>query len=444
LRRAISAIVVLAIAALLPACGPPDDPERRPNVLLISIDALRGDRLSCAGYDRHTTPFLDRLGAGGIRFSQTFVNTHGTPPSHATLFSSLYQQSHRVGMDAGPEDTAAHRLPESIELLPEILARGGWTTVAVTGGGYLSQSFGYARGFQSFSDQARNIEQGTAMLIDALAAAPHDQPVFAFYHSYQVHSPYTPPEAYQHLFGEHDSSVEPTSEALLAIQTNPRKRLDRRDFDYLEALYDREIRYTDDTLGAMFDRLEASGFLDHAIVVVTSDHGEEFGDHGGLLHGGSLFDELLHVPMIVSGSGIPSGVVDPRLASTIDVAPTILGAVGIEPPPQMEGSDLLAAAAPDWSRQRVFSQYGSSLYSVRSQRWKLILRGGGRVLLFDLRRDPAEQRNVSDRFPDVTDRLRSELRSWRSERPRLDLESATSIKLSKQEEQRLKALGYVD
>jgi arylsulfatase A-like enzyme len=304
-RRGVSREAVfrrIGIAALIlccSACSRPQAESNPPNILLISIDALRADHLSCYGYDRPTSPMIDSLAARGTRFSKAFVNTHGTPPSHTTLLASLYQETHRVGIN--PVSTTDTGIPVEVEMVQELLSDADWHTLAVTGGGYMSADFGFSRGFDVYVDRAGRVARQAADLVKHIRPAlGSDRPVFAFLHTYQVHSPYAPPKRFRGLFGAYRASIEATSEALLEINSDASKVLTRVEFEYLESLYDGEIRYTDEVLGELLESLAAIGFLDNAVVVVTSDHGEEFGEHGGVLHGGKLFEELLHVPLIIA------------------------------------------------------------------------------------------------------------------------------------------------
>jgi arylsulfatase A-like enzyme len=449
-RRCVSPEVVIrriGIAVLilwLSACAPPPAETELPNVLLVSIDALRADHLSCYGYDRQTSPVLDGLAARGTRFSMAFVNTHGTPPSHATLLSSLYQETHRVGIGSEP---MVHTLPTGVEMVQELFSAAGWHTVAVTGGGFMSADYGFSRGFDVYVDRAGRVARQAEELAKHIRSViGSGRPVFAFLHTYQVHSPYAPPKRFRKLFGEYESSIEATSEALLELNSDAGREFSREDFEYLESLYDGEIRFTDEVLGSLLASLDAIGFLDNAIVVVTSDHGEEFGEHGGILHGGKLFEELLRVPLIISGTGIDRGVVDPALVSLVDVAPTLLALAGLEIPDSMEGRNVFNRPAPErWQDQRVYSQYGDALYCVRTPRWKLIHRTDGRnVKLFDLHRDPGERRNLRTRYPEVVDALISELEEWRAARPQLDLGSSREVELSQERIEELRSLGYVE
>ena len=443
-----SILTITAVAAILSLVGCATDETREvppPHILLISLDALRGDHLSCYGYDRHTTPFLDELAARGVRYSHASVNTHGTPSSHTTMLSSLYQETHRVWADPASGSRQAPSIPTEVELLQEILGREGWTTAAVTGGGWMSASYGFSRGFDFFSDGGRTADQGADLFIETLGEAlATGDPVFAFFHTYQVHSPYLPPDGYRTLFGEYSGSIEATSEALRPLTTSAGNRLERDDFDFLVSQYDGEIRFLDDSLRELFGRLSKIGFLDNAVVLITADHGEEFGDHGGLLHRGSLFEELVRVPFIVWGRGVPAGVVDPTLVSTIDIVPTLLAAAGSVPLPIMEGRNVLAAQTGAWPDQRIFAQYRDALYSVRTPRFKLIEGAGGHRMLFDLERDPRERRNIAAENPDLTARLAAELAVWRAARPRLDEQASSRTELDPDTEEQLKALGYLD
>jgi len=271
------------------------------------------------------------------------------------------------------------------------------------------------------------------------------RPIFAFYHTYEIHSPYQPPLEYRSLFGEYQSDVSLKSRDLVKIQQKAWKVLKKKDFDFLESRYDGEIRYTDDIMRGFFSDLEKIGFLQNALVIITADHGGEFGDHGGLLHRASLFEELLHIPLILSGPGVPRGVVDPRLVSLIDIAPTILDAAGLKPTEIMAGQSLLTRLPVDqWERQRVFAQYTSRLYSVRTPRWKFILeKGATKNLLFDLRRDPAEHHNLILQYPEIAESLQKEIENWKRELPDLGIDADRPHHISAEVVDDLRALGYI-
>ena len=169
------------------------EPERPPNILFISIDALRADRLEAYGYDRPTSPFLAELGREGLVFENAFVNTHGTTPSHTTMLSGLYQEQHGVGLDPAEAGGVVERPhPRPVELLPEILRAHGYSTVGVTDGGNAGEAFGFARGFDRFDDRGGGIEKGARRVLRMVGEAGAKAPLFVFLHTYEVHSPYRP------------------------------------------------------------------------------------------------------------------------------------------------------------------------------------------------------------------------------------------------------------
>ena len=208
-------------------------------------------------------------------------------------------------------------VPASLTMVQQALADRGYTTIGVTENGYVSASLGFDRGFTNFFDGAVGMKGGISKLMELLAKySESDDPIFAFYHTYEIHSPYTPPEEYQTIFGQFESDFVPTNDNLKDF-TDRASELSDADLAFLNAMYDGGIRYADDLLRQFFASLEEIGFLDQCLVIITSDHGEEFGDHGGLLHKRTLYDELLRVPLILVGEGVSVGKVDERMASSV-------------------------------------------------------------------------------------------------------------------------------
>ncbi len=451
-RRLPLPLLVLLVLLLSAGCGPRTvERDPRPNILLISLDTLRADRLSAYGYERDTSPFLQQLGSRGVLFTQAFVNTHGTPPSHATLFTSSYQQTHRVSIDALTR-SPDHRLPADLLLLPEVLKEQGYATIGVTGGGYMSEDFGFDQGFDVFYSRPINVRRAARKLLSEIRSELHSgRPIFAFFHTYEIHSPYDPPNSYRDRYGDDSASdFDPTSKNLRRFRGRAHE-IAPEDMDRINNLYDAGIRFTDDTLRELFTDLEAAGFFNDHLTIITSDHGEEFGEHRGVLHPATLFDELLRVPLIVVGTGVESAVED-RLVSSVDVAPTIYSQIGITAPAGSQGRDLLAPMTPGNSNeadeQAIFAQYGNLLYGVRTPRFKLVEnRRSGRFALYDLTRDPRERRDVASKFPEQAAALRARLGEWLE---RVDPESdqaeptGPSMELDAERRKQLEALGYID
>ena len=384
------------------------------------------------------------LAAQGARFSNAFVNTHGTPPSHATLLTSLYQETYQVGFQRDPSQSPDLAVPKGVVMLQELLYANGYQTVAVTDGGYMSAEYGFDRGFLDYFDQGYGIEKGAQRLIEALGRRLlAKEPIFAFLHSYEIHSPYTPPEKYRTLFGHFESDLEPLNENLIPIQSSALEHLQPSDLEFLKARYDGGIRYTDDTLRKLFGRLKELGFLENCLVIVTADHGEEFGDHGGLLHRETLYEELIRVPLILWGKGIDSGRVDEFLVSSVDVVPTVLKHLGLKANLPLAGIDLLSPEDREQDRP-VYSQYGRHRYSIRTQRWKLIYTSAQNTEeLYDLRNDPQEKINLAASEEARVMNLRRRLHLWKSKCPRLDLKRHP-VRPKAELVERLKSLGYVN
>ena len=425
------------------ACGEEVEPDPRPNILLISLDTLRSDRLGMYGYDRDTSPFLDQWASEGVLFTGSHVNTHGTPPSHATLFTSLYQQTHGVSLDV-LDKAQNHKLGDDMRLLPEIMQDQGYVTIGVTAGGYMSDSFGFDQGFDEFHGKPVNVERGVKRLLKAIRRHQgKGKPIFAFFHTYEVHSPYEPPESHRELFGKYDSDLEPSNENLTRLRSKAWD-LSKEDLKHLNALYDAGIRYTDDVMKEMFGKLDNMGFFQNHLTVLTSDHGEEFGEHGGLLHPATLFEELVRVPLVMVGTGLEPKV-DHRLVSTVDVAPTIFARADIPIPRYSEGRDLLAPVAEAQGEvEAVFFQYGDLLYGVKSAGFKLIEnRRTGRIRLHHMERDPKEKRDVSEAFPTVVEVLKGKLDAWRERTTPRNRTREKPEALDSEQIEQLRALGYI-
>jgi len=428
----------VAAAALAGCRGQP----RQPSVLLISIDALRADRLTVYGHPRPTSPFLAELAASGAVFENAFVNTHGTTTSHTTMLSGLYQGTHGVGMESS-SDVVRAPIPAAVPLLQETLRAAGYATIGITDGGNVGRKFGFARGFDVFDDRGGGIRWTGPRLERALAEARRERPaapVFAFFHTYAVHSPYDPSPEHRRLLGVPDS-VPPATTRLLRDHVQDAERLGGARLAEISALYDAEIRQADDELRALFQRLRSAGVLENCLVIVTSDHGEEFGEHGGLLHRGLLYDELLRVPLLVAGDGRPGGRRETRLVSTVDIVPSILGHVGLPVPRGLPGRSFLAPARAG-SEERVFAQYGGSRFAVRTAAWKLIASQSGRLELYDLTSDPGERQNLADVQVEARERLRGALQEWKAQQ-RPVAQSGPELTLEAEEIERLRALGYL-
>jgi arylsulfatase A-like enzyme len=364
----------------------------RSNVLLVSIDCLRADHVGCYGYARPTTPTIDSLAARGYLFRRAIAQSSWTLPSHASLLTSLYLKSHGVG-------TSRDALSSQALTLAEVLRDAGYCTAAVVSGGLLAPAYGLSQGFDLYdavcctpaSTDPRN------WCTDSRARAWLERgcraPFFLFLHYWDVHAPYEPPAPYDTLFapGTHGDSDAG------GFSGNERGRMTaasaRR--DSCVALYDGEIAQTDRYLSKLFRELRELGLSENTLVVVTSDHGDEFQEHGGAGHGHTLFQELVHVPLIWA---CPGGAAHPRkvdeVVQSIDIAPTVLEFLGLEAPAQMEGSSFMRPLAGKRREPRpAFTELRKgNLKAVVLEESKLIRRGATQpASAYDLAADPGEQ-----------------------------------------------------
>lgn len=459
--------VLVAAGAVIYAVRPAPSTVALPgvrNVILISIDTLRADHLGCYGYERPTSPSIDAFASRGARFEKAMSSSSWTVPAHMTMFTGVDPPMH--GAQGYPRSQRATR---RVPTLAEILSARGFRTAAFTGGGYVAATFGFQRGFAKFSSQGRHFNSNTASARHWIESN-RDEPFFLFLHGYDVHGPYKPPAHYAQMF--EDRSEKRFSGNLVIGGPRPSDGKLR----FAISQYDAEIRAVDDVIGGLLREWEEMGVLANTLVVITSDHGEEFYEHGQVYHSHALYDELLHVPLIMVGPGVQAGVHRTQVG-LIDITPTILGALGLAPLQKtMMGVDLTPVLTGDADppERLLFSslQYSEVPYAiaaVRSDEWKLIawnvaalrdytlkksakqylrkLRLDRRedfAELFDLRNDPGEIRDVGAERPETRDRFAAILTRRQQEAERLKVADETgSPVLREKDVEALKALGYL-
>jgi arylsulfatase A-like enzyme len=415
------------------ACGGGAGPEpaRPRNVLLISLDTVRPDHLSCYGNPRETSPAIDALAARGVRFADASSTAPWTLPAHATMFTGLYPSHHGV-------KDYSHRLPAEQVTLAEILRERGFRTFAVINTwniadprfeifqGFAPEDVRYVRetapgaaGGQVILNSGAEVER---LAREFLAGHDRARPFFLLAHFYDAHTDFTPTAANRARFvAPYAGKLDGTTGQLMAVRASG-VRLGEADLRFLRDMYDAEIRGLDDVLGRFLEFLEHEGFARDTLVVLAADHGEEFQEHGGLLHGRTQYEELLRVPLILAGPGIPRGEVVDQPVSLVDLLPTILARLEIAPPARVDGVDL----APAWSGGRLSERvlFGEADHNnvvdgqpvidvkrmARLGHEKLHLdRHSGAVQLFDLARDPREQRDLAASAPERVELLRAAL-----------------------------------
>ena len=423
-------------------------------IILISLDTLRADHLSCYGYHRNTSPFIDAFAKESILFEHAVVQSQWTLPSHMSIMTSLYPSSHGV-------TKTGESLADKHITLAELLQKGGFKTAAFVDGGYMNSSFGFNQGFDIYDDSRRGgIKLILPKVIKWLGENKAD-PFFLFIHCYDIHHPYDPPAPYDSMFHDftYTGDLFPNSETMLAAQWKGLKVNDE-DLRHFIALYDGCIRYTDDKIGEFLSHLKDSGLDDQTLVIITSDHGEEFKEHGRLGHGQLYYRPNLHVPLILRiPNFLKKGIRINELVQSIDLLPTILEIAGLPAHPNVQGRSLLPLMKRNktfvnrslWKILRPFQKDApvslameprKDIYSIITEDYQLLhsLKSNS-VKLFNLANDPLGKSNIAKDHNVIVERLMSELEEFHSATP---LHKASIISLDEQTREQLEALGYID
>jgi arylsulfatase A-like enzyme len=440
---------LLLLTVLTAACGlgqGPEAPDTAPNVVLVSVDTLRADRLGCYGREPSFTSAIDAFREDAVLFEVAIAQAPSTLSSHASLFTSLIPHHHGASM------TRRSALAPDHLTLAEVLRTEGFTTAAFHGGGQLDEVFGLDQGFgvyetpghqpdqpigeEAFSDRFRpTVERALAWLEEESPSR-----FFLFLHTYEIHHPYTPsPEDLAAIETAYAGPLPPAiSIDLLSGINGGQTPLGPEDLRHIESTYEAEIRSVDAAFAALVEGLRRLGLYDTTLIVFTSDHGEEFGEHGTVgWHSHTLYDELLRVPLLVKyPGGWHAGEKLDAQVRLLDVAPTVLGAVGVERPGVFQGANLthFIAGGPPPSPYAL-SALDEGGTSLRTREWKRIRRE-----LYDLGEDPGETLDVADDNAGVAEKLRRIKVELVTEGPSI---GPVDAPVSPELQERLEALGYV-
>jgi arylsulfatase len=374
-----------------PAAEPPRAAKRAPatqyNLLLISIDTCRADHLKCYGYNQDTSPHLDQLAREGVLFENLTAAASWTRPSHMTMFTSLYPSVHGV-QNVGDQI----QLGEGVPTLARCLAENGYVTAAFVTGPVLNHRWGFNRGFQLYDDftvsqLVPNVEehvpghltgldhQVTNPVITNLATQwlkEHSgENFFLFLHYWDCHNDYLPPAPFDRKFDPEYKGKE-DGRGIFFRQKDITAYISVMDLAHIVALYDGSIAYTDEHVGKILQLLQDLRLSEKTLVIVLSDHGEAFLEHGRLLHGNTLYEEEVHVPMIMRLPGvIPAGKRVAGNVSHVDLMPTALGLLQVAAPPKIQGIDLSPMILGDkpLPERLIYSELSLGPFNLRAVRW---------------------------------------------------------------------------
>jgi arylsulfatase A-like enzyme len=369
------------------------------NVLLIIIDTLRADHLGYWGYERNTTPTLDSLAHSGTAWMQTQAQSSWTLPSTASILTGLTPRQH----GARTSERRMYGLASSLPTLQGILHSSGWHTCGIFNVIFLSAHFGFHRGFDHFDCQGvtgnegcRRADQTVNDLLDWFSGLDEGSNYFAVVHFYDPHIPYDPPSPYDTIFADVTPSDlrDPGAQlTFMQLVNRSNEGIASEELDLLRDLYDGEIAFTDNEIGRLLTELREMGLADSTLVIITADHGEEFLEHSGIEHGRTLYQEVTHVPLIISGPGITAGLEMNEPAANIDILPTVLAYLNIRPPDAITGRDLFAQEFPEMdipASNLLWSDVQQA--SIRRGALKVIWNtDGSGSEFFDLSSDPFER-----------------------------------------------------
>jgi choline-sulfatase len=450
-------------------------------VVLVLIDALRADRLGAYGNPRDTSPNMDALAKKGSLFLNAIAPAPWTLPTMATLWTSLYPSVHgatRMSNLFAQDLNPVARLDESRVTLAEVLRQNGFQTAAFVDGSYCRKAFGMAQGFDVFRDaELPGIRLNVEALFDWLDRTKPER-FFAYVHTVEVHSPYAPAKLRPPKTENEDAEWQRINRVLAeeraryrTFDFNPgyegkmngywtvaKRGAERRnleplpesDQEQLFALYDRGVAYTDYWMGQLMGGLEQRGLLDDTVFIITSDHGDELLDHGGVEHGETFYDEMIRVPLIMRVPDLAEGkVIEPQVG-LVDLMPSLLDLLRVPHELPLQGASFapLLRGEP-FAESPAFSE--ASIHpgqrSIRTRDWKLIESRAGKEL-YDLRNDPAESVNVCARELETCSALAEQLRLWRERNAetakQLALPTAPKAEVDEETRERLRALGYHD
>jgi arylsulfatase A-like enzyme len=439
-------------------------------VILISLDTLRSDHLNCYGYDRDTSPNIDLLARDGVRFAETRAPSPWTLPTHLSMMTALNTINHGV---FSPD----FRLDPATPTLAELLKAKGFRNAAFTGGGYVSGFYGFSKGFDSFrvlgevndSDAAAKLADKATRWIERNL----DRDFFLFLHTYQIHNPYHAEEPWNRRYLREGAELSDLDMTPLRFNHEERfKPLSEEMRGDIVGLYDGEIRYTDESLiGPLVAKLRALGIYDRTMIILTSDHGEEFFEHGSWTHTHSVYDEVLRVPLIVKFFGSRNAGRTVRSpAFIVDVMPTIAEELGFKlPGKDLDGKSLLRLAdggddAGGETERLGISDLVSRAMDKHIPRkvafvrlpYKFILNELyspedlafflspppplAEIEVFDVSRDPGETRNLAADLPELVREFRNLLREKYKPRKK---PRASKVEMGDDLLKQLKSLGYL-
>jgi arylsulfatase A-like enzyme len=449
--------VVSAVIALAFVLGglTPESRAAPPSVLLVTVDTLRADHLTCYGYERNTSPHMDEFARRSTRVARAYATAPWTVPTHASIFTGLFPFQHGAHTVEVPKNAKENAAPlsSSQPTLAEVLRRGGYRTAAVVANSvYLAERFGMDRGFETYT-----VKREYGVLLNSIIfkwlRQNGTKPFFLFVNYIDTHRPY-------------NISPRPNGNLPLPSRENPDLLLNSL-YDHVMGAagpaprslvqgvidqYDTAIANVDQSIGELFAFLKQHGLFEDTMIILTSDHGEYFGEHALVEHSKDVYEQALRVPLIIKLPGQRAGVIDQRVISSVDLAGMIVDKLPAEVKKNADGlfpfrpGNHPVLAENYYTRLRDLRNplFGTRFNRIRTafyrDRYKYIRSNDGKNELYDLRSDPGEQTNLIDDNEPIAHRCAGELESFQRARPTTAPEPVRT--LNAQTLEQMRALGY--
>jgi len=429
--------------------APPD----APNVIVVSLDTMRSDRMSAYGYERNTTPYLASLAEKGAIFTESYSEGPMTTMSHASMFSGRHLFGHHTFK-------TSHRLPGEIQTLAETFQAAGYTTFARASSIRFHPSIDFDQGFDDYKaywDLRKNARSEKVISdLHGFASQQDDAPVFAFMHLFDPHAPYNPPEPFASQFTEVREDFPPIKTVdYVRERRHAKAKYTLKDLRYLQDLYDGGLRFTDANVEEMMAGLSIPNGRS-TLLVITSDHGDAFKEHGYLGHSNWLYEEIVRVPLLFVWEGhIQPGKQHSLPVGNADLYPTLVELVGLDPVEGLSGMSLAGALLGTSEASRSSGDVDAPLLlmntrrhwailgTVDGRRYKLVHRRKDPEELFDLTDDPGGFKSIAGDRPEIVAALRAVAEEMGVTKPLAGpIDNERSVGLDELEA--LKALGYVD
>jgi len=431
-----------------------------PNVLLIIADALRADHLGCYGYNRPTSPQIDKFAADALVFEKAMSNSPWTKPSMGTVFTSLYPHEHQAfsWMD---------NLSDGCLTLAEVFRNRNYATFSIQTNSSITKKHNFKQGFQYYDEMVLEKGEIVTSHFNSWIKKHKKKPFFAYLHYMDTHVPYNAPQEFSQIFKLKDNSLfTPGEFQTIDVRLLGEMGLSINNKQSLVNLYDAAIKYFDCNFEKIVDNLKKLGILNKTIIILTSDHGEEFWEHDGFAHGHTVYNELLHVPLIIGYSSHLPGKHIKSHVQLLDLFPTILSLAGIKNDFELRGRDLASAALNNIQiNEEIFVEgilFGAEKKGILKDGWKLIENTGkknkdtlhplGDIMkyrypkyergfeLYNINQDFSEKYNLINSYPQIAISLKKHLFTFRM--TSLDFNRQKKTKL-KEKLDDLKSLGYI-